>query len=153
MTPEVIEDFQACVEFIGGYLTEKKSRSKAREFHVNGIWKIRKEWGLYGTAKEKRVPDRFYSLPIHQIYQFLNAFWSCDGCVRNRNLEVTLANEGLIDDLRFMLLRCGVLARKRGRGTSFHYRGEKKFSYAWVLNIQDRPNCRRFLDLVGTVRG
>lgn len=143
----------------GVRVTERKHQSsgKATTLGATGLHWLTRKYGLQGKkATEKRVPAEFYGLNPRQTALFINRFMACDGSVYERKMprkvEVTLASEGLIDDLRFMYLRLGIQARKYKKHK--YYRadnGEKKSFTAWSLNIADAPNILRFFDHVGPI--
>ncbi len=101
----------------GGWKSEGVTRvtqpSRAYTFNLAGISWFRRKWGIYGLAKDKRLPAEFWGLPERQLGLFLNRFWACDGWVNERGPAIVLASEQMIDDLKFLLLRLGVHSRKR----------------------------------------
>jgi intein/homing endonuclease len=128
---------------------ERPQRSKAREFNLRGLsWLVRK-WDLKALSKEKQVPAEFWGLSNRQTALFLNRFFACDGHISmTKGLEIVLASEKLINDLKFMLLRLGVMSRKRFKLARI---GKKTYD-AWRLNITGE-NVDRFFENVGDVWG
>jgi len=130
---------------------------KTRQMNLLGLRPFVRRWGMDTLSKLKRAPAQFYGLPCNQIALFLNRFLSCDGSVsvkQPRKVEVTLASNGLIEDLRFMLLRLGVLSRKVPKKK--HYRGpdgRKHVFDAWTLSVTGSKNIVRFFDEVGFFLG
>jgi hypothetical protein len=118
-------------------------------FNVRKSRAFRDKWGIHGLAKDKRIPAEFWGLSRRQAALFLNRFWACDGYVnKGKGFEITLASEKMIDDLKFLLLRLGIRARKRHRiakceGTSFD---------AWRLSVTG-SEVLPFLGAVGRVLG
>lgn len=133
---------------------ERSSSSNAREFYVRGVMWFRNRWHIHGLAKEKRLPAEFWGLSSKQIGLFLNRFWACDGYInkpykgKGGSLEVVLASEQMIDDLKFLLLRLGIQGRKRYKKTSL--KGQK-FD-AWRLSISGE-DAITFFDQVGMILG
>lgn len=148
MTPDVIAEFQRCASAVCGGWSEQETTTQAREFSVLGSGDFRKKWGLYGLSKEKRVHASLWGLPSRQVALFLNRFWACDGHVSRVGLEITLASEDLIDDLRFMLLRLGVRSRKSSRFVK--YNGTRLPAYRLAIRGTE---AEAFLATVGDVLG
>jgi len=93
------------------------------------------KWGLKGKlAKEKRIPDLVFALPNAQLAEFLGILWSCDGLIESRHgrLSYSSASEGLIDDVQRLLLRFGIVSRKRAKKPTCN---GKIFS-AWELIVR-----------------
>lgn len=127
---------------------ELKSKSKARNFRLRGLSWFRRKWGINGLSKHKRVPAVFWGLSNNQTALFLNRFCACDGHVGTRSIEVALASEKLIDDLQFMFLRLGVMARKRYKRAKI----KSKVYDAWRLTVSGE-DVDRFFASVGKVFG
>ena len=126
---------------------------KATEYSARGVFHLVKKYGLSGKkATEKRIPAEFYGLNDRQIGLFLNRFWACDGHIgKRRVLEVTLASEELIDDLRFLLLRLGVRSHKHYKTASYKKNGVKRTFDAWRIIISSAPDVLRFFSQVGLI--
>lgn len=154
----VIKEFLRLAEIVCGGASEGKPKSEARNFNLlrafSGIHNLvegtgfRNKWELHELSKNKRVKDVIWGLPDRQVALFVNRFWGCDGHVGKDRLECTLASEGLIDDIRFLLLRLGVRARK-------HYKLAKckdKYFDSWRIQIRGK-DALAFLNIVGDVLG
>jgi len=113
---------------------------------TKGVQSIIRRYRLGGKLSHRRVPAEFYGLSSGQVALFLNRFFGCVGsvqiCDNDVNIEVVLDSEMLVDDLRFMLCRLGVLAKKSlkrsGCGTD-----------AWSLSIESSEHALLFLSVVG----
>lgn len=155
--PEMLREFLRLVDSLGGRAapTASQNAGRATTFGTAGLSGFVRRWGLDCKAIEKRVPAAFWGLSERQTALFLNRFWACDGSIYVRSpskIETTLASQGLIEDLRFMLLRLGVHARtapKTARYTTDD--GEVREFPAWKLTITGRDNMLRFLDTVGEI--
>lgn len=160
MTPSIIEDWSRSAEDLGYQVVERASRSKAREFSLKtnlGRWTktpntTRDRWGLHGLARDKRLHQDLWGLPRRQVALFLNRFLACDGHVSSRGIEVTLASEKMIDDLRFMLLRIGVRSPKHYKTASYVKNGVRHEFDAWRIGIFG-ANAQRLLEEIGPVLG
>lgn len=164
-SPELLEMFTQLVERLGDAssydkwhrhvkvkteVVEYANSGKATTLRASGIDPLVKKNGLDSLAKEKRLPASWYLLPNRQIAKFLNLFWACDGSVYTSSplkVETTLASEGLVDDLKYLLSRLGVQARKAY--TPKKLKG-KQFP-AWRLSITGARNILDFFERVGPI--
>lgn len=147
MTVPVISDWQQTVTELGYTFKENKCKGKARDFslHQSNKNPLREKWQLFGLSKEKRMPASLWGLPRKQVALFLNRFWACDGYISDHNINIELASEKLIDDLRFLLLRLGI------RGRKYHRDSREKFK-SWVLMVSSM-DVPKFLNVVGYILG
>lgn len=163
----VIDDWMKAARALRYRITEAAPKSRARNFralkgreraatgpghYISVEDKVRLRWGLYGLAKNKRVHPDVWGLPRRQIALFLNRFWACDGHVSKSTVEITLASEKLVDDLRFLLLRLGVRSRKSYKVSSYVKNGERHKFDSWRLALCGE-SALRFLEEVGDVLG
>ena len=112
-------------------------------------WFVRK-FKLKGKATNKRLPRRFKGLDERQICLFLNRFWACDGWVEKKNgPAITLANEGLIQDLQGLLAKIGINIGYKHKPSKFKGR---VFS-AWRLRIHNKRDTEQFFRKVGIILG
>lgn len=172
--PKILSEFAALVRSVGDYskyrvptgwahkgvgVTKKKTQhaGRATELLARGVKWLVQERGLGELSKDKRLPAEFYGLSDKQIALFLNRFWACDGSVYTGSpakVEVCLASEGLIDDVRFMLLRLGVLSRKYEKEKFYRdVDGEAYRFRAWSLVVSGSGPIRAFLEMVRPVLG
>ena len=130
---------------------------KATTLHVRGVSDLVQQWGINDTSREKRLPAEFYGLSRDHVRLFLNRFWACDGSLSvaaPQKAEVTLASEGLINDLAFLLLRLGIPSRKVTKEKFYRTPdGTKKVFPAWCLTVTGADNLLLFLEEVGPILG
>lgn len=116
-----------------GRMVDNGKRSIARAFL--------EKYGLgRRIARKKRIPDAIFSIPNQHLSRFLTVFLMADGYVSQKETGVTLASEGMIDDIQTLLLRFGVVARKRYKRSRC---GGKEFD-AWKLRVDSwcYPNVK-----------
>ena len=63
--------------------------------------------GVYGGAKNKRIPKFLFSQPLYVRQLFLNGFNKADGCALENRFYFCNANPELIQDIRFLARSCG----------------------------------------------
>ncbi len=128
--------------------------------HERGCWHVNfrgaQSWtvdrDIRVLSKDKRVPADMFGLPNRQTAILIRWLWT-DGSVytkKPRKIEITLASEGMVDDLQYLLRRFGVNARKAYAPKK--NQSGKTFD-AWRLQIGDAPNIVRFLEDVGFIPG
>ncbi len=131
----------------------------------NYVLNLLRKWDLLGhKSTEKKIPDFVFQLPKTQIALVLNRLFICDSyaCVNTTKRKyitddkirysetsegyvgITLANEVLIDQIRYLLLRFGINVYKRYKpskcnGKTFH---------AWELKIIGE-DLKIFADKIG----
>lgn len=116
----------------------------------NGVRNWLRQHGLFGKkSTAKTTPIALWTAPLHQIAEYLGAYFSCDGGVSSasRTIDFYSTSKPLLIDAQSLLLRFGitsVLARKRGK-----YRGEVHWS--WRLTISGNEALHRFRDCIPLV--
>lgn len=103
----------------------------------NPVLSAIRELGLEGTRSgTKRIPESFMFANAPERLDLLRGIMDADGHVRkDRHVEITLANEGLIDDTASLVRSLGGTARKHTKATSWTYLGKKHHGIAWRLSI------------------
>lgn len=142
-------------------LIEGANTGKASHFSVRGISDLMHKYKLHSHSRDKRIPAEFWGLSDSNVALFINRFFACDGHVQIRAnggqpaLEITLASEGLIDDLKFLLLRLGVFSSKHYKKSSYINKkyGERRTFDAWRLTINGEGPLTTFFDKVGYILG
>jgi len=112
-----------------------------------GVRQFLKSLGMTGNevAKVKRIPPAVFSLPNDQLAEFLRVFWWGDG---GKDGQIGLASEGMIDDLRRLLLRFGVVcskAYKRAICNGKEYDSWRLYPQKWC--------SKALIQLLGTIPG
>jgi len=139
---EIIRKFSDAAASFNCHLTTTKEGcfSISGDVHrENPVLELTRRFNIRKLAKHKRIPPEIFSIPNAQLREFLGYFWSCDGSIEKQSGAITLglASEGLIDDVRHLLLRFGVVCRKRYKKA----RSNGKEFDSWVLTIrgQSKP--------------
>lgn len=137
---------------LGAIPVMRSSNSRAQEWSLNGLADKLREWGILGCkATEKRVPAAWYRLPDRQVALLLRSFFACDAHInphRGGALELTLANEGLLSDIRFFLKRLGIQSWDGYKKATLD---GKEFD-AWRLNVSG-AEFEKLHDAIGQIPG
>lgn len=106
------------------------------------------------TAWEKRVPAFVFQAGPAGIANFLGAYFACDGTVnrkggKRKDLCISFAsvNRLLLEDVRHLLTRVGVVGRVRKRVHMNNPWVEPGYVF-WVLDVTGEDNVARFVDRV-----
>jgi replicative DNA helicase len=116
----------------------------------NPLTVLLRELGLHGkTAHEKFVPDVIFRSPLRQIALFLNRLYACDGSAwidwDNYRVEYCTVSEQLATDVQHLLLRFGIVAKKRRREVKY----KDGTRTAWDVSFQDAENVEKFIGHIG----
>jgi len=155
---KLVDEFILTVSQVPGFdsISSEKFERGAWYVGVKGIQPWTDRYGINCLSRDKRVPASFFGLSNRQLALFLNRVLT-DGSVYTgspRKIELTLASEGLIDDVQYLLRRFGIVARKSYKQKSIKQAdGSKKYYDAWRLQIADALMQIRFLEFIGPIFG
>jgi replicative DNA helicase len=116
-----------------------------------GVGKWLKDLGIYNQrSHEKRLPGQVFQLPRQQIATLLRHLWATDGCIGlrragtkgNARVYFSTSSEGLAGDVAALLLRLGIVARRRQVRSS---KGRPVFT----VDVSSREEQLSFLATVG----
>ncbi len=116
-------------------------------WHPAGVKAWLQEIGVYGQRSHlKRVPDAAFRLPDRQVATLLRHLWAADGCIHARkpgqrgshSVYYSTNSRGLAEDVAFLLLRFGIVARikqvsKSGYRDGFHVHVSGALDQRWFL--------------------
>ena len=129
----IINHFKEICNSLGiGYSTQEKIyRCTLRQPSEN----ILKLFSLYGkNSYTKSVPSNIFRLPLHQLSEFIGAYFACDGTVDKNRLEISFSSvsKKLLEDISTLLLRFNIVSvLKLKNGT---YNGRRHVS--WRLSVR-----------------
>ncbi|HKP19592.1 MAG TPA: replicative DNA helicase [Gaiellaceae bacterium] len=108
-------------------------------------------WGLDAVglgAPEQQVPEALFEQPPEAIAAFLRHLWVAHGCVLPRRSDSTVrfesTSERLVRDVQSLLLRLGIVARRRVRRRS-------SGSRTYRLTVTAPADVEAFVSSVGAV--
>jgi len=125
-------------------------RRRAGRQRENELTTIMRALGIPGCmAHDKHVPAPIFRAPSRQIALFLNRLYACDGNAwidkHNYRIEYCTASEQLADDVQHLLLRFGIVAKKRRRLV----KSQKGRREVFDVSFQDPTNVERFVGHIG----
>jgi hypothetical protein len=157
---------------------EKTKPAKTIQDDIVWIWVVRngektdsatlllKEHDLYGkNAFQKYIPNSIYKLSNSQLKIFLSRLYATDGwaCIR-KSIEKRFNNEylalvpeigycsvskRLVEDIQRLLLRFGIVSKLRKKKTGWTHKGERKYSFAYSLDIHESAMIVKFCEEIG----
>lgn len=162
--PEILADIQQCLPESYGLthvsrydyrITNGQGRGQRKSSNgqfasgSNAVIELCKEWGIWGKlSKEKRMPEFVFHLDNLSLANVLCTLYSCDGTVSNKDIEIVLASEGLIDDLQKLLLRFGIVSRKSYKPVN----APNGITYkSWRLEFSDLLSLQTWANEIGLV--
>lgn len=113
----------------------------------NGVKRMLDDYGVWGKcAHEQRIPKEVFSLPNEQLAKFLGMFWS-SACIEKSGCVTTLRlkSEGLVDGIKHLLLRFGIVAKKRHKSSTYN---NKTFD-SWELSVRSAGRFIAAIPLMG----
>ncbi|HUG08724.1 MAG TPA: replicative DNA helicase [Acidimicrobiia bacterium] len=154
--PELINDISEWARELGLELSQDREafgyrlRRSDGPGRPNELTTLLREHGLHGrTAHHKHVPDVIFRAPKRQIALFLNRLYACDGSAwidkDNHRIEYCTVSAQLADDIQHLLLRFGIVAKKRRRMVG--YQGSRRL--AFDISFQDPDNVEKFVGHIG----
>ena len=125
----VVSDFKEVLKCLGLYIAKKTPYSVDYPITTKCIPLLEKYNIDSKTCKEKRLPSDFFGMSLRQKVLFLSIMLDADGYYQLSagNWGISLANEGLIDDIQLLMSSCGIVSSKR-------FKKNDKLK-TWVLSI------------------
>ncbi|MDI6806803.1 MAG: LAGLIDADG family homing endonuclease, partial [Candidatus Aenigmarchaeota archaeon] len=125
--PPIIEDVVSIVKNLFGIspsIREVSGKGKSNQIIISHIIlvKLIKALDCGRTSKEKRIPAFIYGLSKKKISQFLRGLYSGDGSFYCNEVEFTSSSRQLVNDLLYLLLTLGIVARFEERGSKYRVR-------------------------------
>lgn len=83
------------------------------------LWLFFKKLG-FGVGKKKKIPKIFHSVNEECLCSFLKGFFDAEGTVGKRSIHVTSSSKSLLETIRLLFLRIGIVSSlykiKRSKG-------------------------------------
>jgi len=122
-------------------------------YPVQAVRRFLDSFGVIGSKSiHKKIHQNIYMADDVSLSSFLTAFWDCDGFISKQNknsgceVSVALGSEELIDGIKILLLRLGIISRKKYKPVNL--KGKIFDSFRLVVNSHHENLCR-FYDKIG----
>jgi SpoVK/Ycf46/Vps4 family AAA+-type ATPase len=133
-----------CRKLFGMVTIYRKPKAYASDIYINSEilhLVMEKILGFNPGAKRKRVPDIIYNLDKRYIAAFLRGYISGDGTLNTKTpapmVEIGTSSHELADDVNYLLLQFGIIAKTIKRKHSDQYR----------IYFADYENLNNFMDI------
>ena len=142
---EINCDFRKCCDELGiGYRRVKES------YKLKNSRPFLKQFGILGKlSKNKVIPNEIMTSSKSTISTFLRIFFTCDGTIyksgNGYTIQVALASEEMIDQISHLLLRFGIVHKKRIGESELN---GKTFLH-WTISIISQEYVNLFLQEIG----
>jgi replicative DNA helicase len=120
---------------------------------LNPLRHILDEMGIkLSQAYYKEIPSKIFSLGKEYIAHFLNRLFSGDGWICESEIGYSSCSEKMIDSVIHLLLRFGIVAKKRSRRCWYSKNGERVYTAVnYTLSIFKKSYMKIFLTEIGCV--
>jgi len=127
-----------CTKLFNKVLTYRKNENSVDIYICSGVLgKIMNLLGFTGKARTKKVPEFILSLDNHLLASFLKGYVSGDGSVNTKTpapqIEIDTESPELADDICYLLLRFGIIAKIYERKS----RPQKRICFADFENLNN----------------
>ena len=144
--PVIIKDIKNCLKDLGvGYHLWPSAVAIATRPFVELIKTI----GASGNSAAKKIPGFIFNQSNSQAAEFIKSYFEGDGGVERSQVVACSKSSRLINELSYLLLRYGIIARiksRRKRATNSQAEG-----IYWHLSISGQENLQRFAEKIGFV--
>jgi ribonucleoside-diphosphate reductase alpha chain len=107
---------------------------------------------LYDEGGEKIIHSDLCRLPLDKTMAILRGLIESDGTIGTKEITLELTSKDVIDKMRFMLMRKGILTSgaARGRTQKIYKSGHKHRKLSYVIRI---PKCDEVVEVLGLEKG
>jgi ribonucleoside-diphosphate reductase alpha subunit len=102
---------------------------------------------LYDSEGHKKWDIPFIHLPINKIKQILRGIIETDGCVSEKEITIELSSLGLIESIRYALLRMGALSSGYTRNRIGNVSSYKNITTRLLTNVIRVPRIKEITDM------
>ena len=143
------------VEFVKHYLTDRgiKYNIYKDESSIDIKWSTatpRFKWTrsqLYDTHAHKKWDTPMLHLPLNKIQQIIRGIIETDGCVAEKEITIELSSLGLIESIRYALLRMGALSSGYARNRVGNVSSYKNITTRLPTNVIRVPRIQAIMDM------
>jgi intein/homing endonuclease len=115
-----------------------------RGYNYNILMRRFKNYGLIGkTSHTKFIPNVFFFAVKNSVIKILSGLFVSDGWTDKKGMHITLTSEELIDGIRVLLLKLGVVSQKCIK--KIKYKGAIRIG--WTLSITHLIDLEKCLQL------
>jgi ribonucleoside-diphosphate reductase alpha chain len=102
---------------------------------------------LYDSNGHKKWDTPMLHLPLHKIQQIIKGIIETDGCVGTKEISIELSSLGLIESIRYALLRMGALSSGYMRNRVGNVSKYKNITTRLPTNVVRVPRIKAIMDM------
>lgn len=102
---------------------------------------------LYDSNGHKKWDTPMLHLPLHKIQQIIKGIIETDGCVGTKEISIELSSLGLIESIRYALLRMGALSSGYTRNRVGNVSTYKNITTRLPTNVVRVPRIKAIMDM------
>ena len=102
---------------------------------------------LYDANDHKKWDTPMLHLPLHKLQQILRGIIETDGCVGEKEITIELSSLGLIESIRYALLRMGALSSGYTRNRVGQVSSYKNITTGLPTNVIRVPRIKEIMDM------
>src|SRR3989344_3375377 len=129
---------ELCRKLFGFVTIYRKKNSLGSDIYINSVTlgRVMKALGFNSGARNKQIPQFVYNLSRENLSAFLRGYFSGDGTLNTKTpcpmVEVCTESINLADDVAFLLLQFGIVAKIYSRKN----RPQKRICFADYENLE-----------------
>jgi len=102
---------------------------------------------LYDTNHHKKWDIPMLHLPLNKVQQILRGIIETDGCIGEKEITIELSSLGLIESIRYVLLRMGALSSGYTRNRVGNISSYKEITTKLPTNVIRIPRIKEIMDM------
>ena len=143
------------VEFVKQYLSDRgiKYNTYKDDSSIDIKWSTassRFKWTrsqLYDANDHKKWDTPMLHLPLNKIQQIIRGIIETDGCIGEKEITIELSSLGLIESIRYALLRMGALSSGYTRNRVGNVSSYKNITTRLPTNVIRVPRIKEIMDM------
>ena len=143
------------VEFVKQYLSDRgvKYNIYKDDSSIDIKWSTtspRFKWTrsqLYDVNDHKKWDTPMLHLPLNKLHQIIRGIIETDGCVGEKEITIELSSLGLIESIRYALLRMGALSSGYTRNRVGQVSSYKNITTRLPTNVIRVPRIKEIMDM------
>lgn len=143
------------VEFVKQYLSDRgvKYNVYKDDSSIDIKWSTtspRFKWTrsqLYDSNDQKKWDTPMLHLPLNKLQQIIRGIIEIDGCVGEKEITIELSSLGLIESIRYALLRMGALSSGYTRNRVGQVSSYKNITTKLPTNVIRVPRIKEIMDM------
>jgi ribonucleoside-diphosphate reductase alpha subunit len=143
------------VEFVKQYLSDRgvKYNIYKDDITIDIKWSTtspRFKWirsQLYDSDDHKKWDTPMLHLPLNKLQQIIRGIIETDGCITEKEISIELSSLGLIESIRYALLRMGALSSGYTRNRVGNVSSYKNITTRLPTNVIRVPRIKEIMDM------